>query len=348
MITLNKVSFEIKSILKWGGFVVGGLILIWLLYLAGIGIKNTFFPTPPPAPTVGFNKLPAISFPVNKALEQEYNYELDTVTGLFPTFSDRAKVFKITETKPSLLALDNASASLRRLGFIENPIPVSENIYKWNATEDIERSISFDIYTQDFTFTSAFLQNPDIIAGKNLPDENAAIKLAQNFLQNLNDLPTDIDDTKTKTVLYDIDNLNIVPASSISNAKLIQVFFFQNDLDELPVYYSVPDQSTMSVTIDGGNGRHIAEATFSHQYVSEVSETYPIKTADEAFQDLKNGKAYIAAYESDKKDVFIKDVYLAYYMQDTKQQYLMPIIILQGNDGFYAYVSAVKDEWINN
>ena len=43
----------------------------------------------------------------------------------------------------------------------------------------------------------------------------------------------------------------------------------------------------------------------------------------------------------------IKKIYLAYYLSEQRQNYLMPIVIFEGNNNFYAYVQAVQDEWIN-
>ena len=63
---------------------------------------------------------------------------------------------------------------------------------------------------------------------------------------------------------------------------------------------------------------------------------------------MKSQKAYIASYYGGSSNVSIKNIFLGYYIGATKQNYLMPIVIFEGERGFFAYVSAVRDEWISN
>ncbi|MCL5432856.1 MAG: hypothetical protein M1524_01950, partial [Patescibacteria group bacterium] len=74
--------------------------------------------------------------------------------------------------------------------------------------------------------------------------------------------------------------------------------------------------------------------------------TYPIKTADESFSDLQRGDAYIVSYDGTDPNIKIKNVYLGYYLGDTEQDYLMPIVVFEGNDNFVAFISAIKNEWL--
>ncbi len=95
------------------------------------------------------------------------------------------------------------------------------------------------------------------------------------------------------------------------------------------------------------NQLQIVDGHFFHQNISTKFSTYPLKTADQAFSELKDQKAYIASYYGNNNNVSIKNVFLAFYMEDAPQDYLMPIIIFEGDNGFFAYVSAITDEWIN-
>ena len=85
---------------------------------------------------------------------------------------------------------------------------------------------------------------------------------------------------------------------------------------------------------------------FSHQVVSQENTTYPIKNVSQAFDLLKKNKAYIAGYFGTQTEIRIKDIYLAYYLGEEKQQYLMPVYVFSGKDGFTAYVPAVSDTWM--
>jgi len=347
MITLSKVAFETKTILKWGGIGLGAIILIWILLGLGNTIKTVFFPTPPPPPTVGFGKIPEIKFPSQTEVK-DFTYTIDTLTGSVPNFPDRVKIFKITQPEAKLLALNNAKNNLSNLGFSAQPIPVEGNIYKWTDTSPILRTISLDIFSSNFILTSSYLQDQNIVSGNNLPSPDDSVRNAKGFLENLNAYPTDLDESKTKTNLFSIVNSNVTPASSFSKTQLIQVFFFQKDVDNLPIYYSNPSGSTMMFMIAGGdNQSQIIQANFYHQTISDKNETYPIKTGEQAFEELQKGNAYIASYDGTNKNISIKNISLDYYIQDDSQTYLMPIFVFEGDNNFFAYLPAVTDEWIN-
>jgi hypothetical protein len=347
MITLSNVAKESKTLLKWGGIIIGAILVIIIFYNIGISLKNTFFPTPAPPPTVSFGKIPAIEFPKQTEVEG-IQYKIDTLSGSLPNFPDRAKVFSIEKQKANLLALENASEKMESIGFTNGPTPVSGSVYRWSDDSSIQRTISFDIFSSDLTLNSAYLQDQNILVGTDLPSQAQAIDNAKDFLSNLGILYPDLDDSKTQADLLSITQGTIIPATSFSNAQLIKVFFFQENVENLPIYYSVPNESNISVTISGGGEESgLVEAKVNHQTITNNSGTYPIKTASETLEDLKNGNAYIAAYGGNNKNISINDVSLGYYFQDTKQNYLMPVVVFKGNDNFVAYVSAVKDEWIN-
>ena len=140
----------------------------------------------------------------------------------------------------------------------------------------------------------------------------------------------------------------LVPATSISNANVLRVDFFQADKNRLPIYYPKAITSTMTLFVENiQNQLQIVNGHFFHQNISTQFSTYPLKTANQAFSELKEQKTYIASYSGSNNNVSIKNVFLAYYMEDSPQDYLMPIIIFEGDRGFVAYVSAIKDEWIN-
>ena len=112
------------------------------------------------------------------------------------------------------------------------------------------------------------------------------------------------------------------------------------------MYYPRPPYSTINFLIVGDTIDPVVEAQFFHQDIAETGETYPIKTADQAFEELRNGKGYIASFFGTSTTVKIKDVTLGYYISDRPQEYLMPIIVFHGDNDFIAYVSAVQNTWI--
>ncbi len=351
MITLSRADSLTKSAIKWTAVIIISILLITFLFRIGTAIKERFLPTPLPPPTVAFGKLSAIDFPQNTTNDRQLNFSLNTLTGTLPSFSDRAKVYKIVPNKPDLLALTKTQQKVSGIGFTSSPTHLSGDVYQWTDSDPIARKIKFNIYSLDFNLSSSFLTNQVIYSGTNLPDQNQAIGIAQSFLSSMSSFPQDIDPVKTKAVLFSINNYSLVPATSIGNAQIIRVDFFQKDMDKMPIYYPDATKSNMSVFVGGGEREaQVVKVDFIYQSISNEFSTYPIKTADETFSELKENKAYIASYgdNPNNRNIAINDVSLGYYIGESKEDYLMPIVVFKGTNGFVAYVSAVKDEWINN
>ena len=349
MLTLTIAVSQTKILLKWLGILLSILIFVIIINKFVIDIKERLSPTRPPPPTVAFGKLPPILFPRN-ATDKTLTYSLDTLTGLFPTLPDQIKVHKMVEIKPEFLALDRSRQKVARLGFKSKETQISESLYRWLDEASPSREITFNIFTHDFNLSSAFLSDPlSTQSPGNFSDENSVINASRKFLSTISSFPDDIDLTKTKTLLYSIKDFNLFPATSISNAKVIRVDFFQGNVSELPVYYPNYSTSTINLLVIALEHKYlVVGANFHYQPISNESYTYPIKTASEAFEELKNQKAYIASYFNADANISIKNISLGYYIGTEKQNYLLPIVIFQGVNGFVAYVSAVRDEWISN
>lgn len=345
MATLHKATEFTKKILKWSAIAVVSLIVLLVILRVGTQIKEYFFPTPLPPPTVKFGKLPLIKFPDN-AINKTFTYRLNTLSGQLPTLPTQTNVYKIVKPQPSLLALQKAQEKVAKVGFNLPPIRIQDTLYQWANQDTPSKKLLLDIASLNFSLSSNFVSDQDVLSARNLPDENGAIEKAKNFFQNI-DFPQDIDNEKIKTTLLSIGGQELVPATSFSKAQILRVDFFQKDVANLPIYYPKPKNSIMYALIAAGSFEpQIVEAKFFHHNISEISATYPIKTAEEAFLELKNKKAYIASYFGSEANIAIKNISLGYYLSDEEQNYLMPIIVFEGNNGFFAYVAALKDEWV--
>lgn len=74
--------------------------------------------------------------------------------------------------------------------------------------------------------------------------------------------------------------------------------------------------------------------------------TYPLKTAKEAYDNLVNGKGYIADLGLNTNGkIIIRKIYLANYDPDTQTDFFQPIVVFEGDNGFVAYVPAVTDAY---
>ena len=345
MASLHQISDEIKFVLKWGGILVGIFTVGVILLRVGNTIKEYISPTPPSPPTVTFGKLPKVSF-VDSSLLVNPTFTIDTTTGKLPTFPDRAKVFTVKKIEPTLLAFETAQKNVTRLGFTTKGTAITEVLYQWNEPLEPLRTLKLNIVTYNFDVTSNFYSNSSVTSAQGLPDEKEATEIVNRFLNDLGNSPEDIDTEKTKTKLYSIRGQELIPSTSFSNTQIISIDLYQKDIDGLPVYYSSPTTSAMRFLVGGIKTKgEVVEANFFHNVVNDESATYPLKTADEAFEELKSGKGAIVSYSGADSHISIKKVFLAYYADNKEQDFFMPIIVFEGENDFYAYISAIKDEW---
>ena len=146
-----------------------------------------------------------------------------------------------------------------------------------------------------------------------------------------------------------VENNTLIPTPKISGSKIVRVSFFQKDVDGLPIYYELGITSTIDLLIGKENNElKVVDARYFHKNISQESSTYAIKSASQAFSELKDGKGYIASKDPNIVEITIKKVTLGYYIGQLEQEFLMPVVVFEGENDFVAYISAVKDEWINN
>lgn len=335
MPTLSQVTLETRTIFKWIGIVLAAFFVVLLI----LSIKNTIFPAPPPPPDASFGKLPSIDFPAGNSTRQ-FTYSVDTISGNLPSFPASEKVYKIYEPQPNLLSLAHAQELAKAAGFSGKSSEISENVYQWKDL-DTKRTLTMNILDYNFNLSSNFLFGPKLSGFK---DTGLAIQTSQNILKNMNLFSQDLDESQTKTDLLAIKNYAMATSDPL-NSQAIRVSFYQKPIGDLSIYYP-SSISPMSFLIGiKSQEPQILEANFFHQKISDSFATYWIKTVKEALDQLKQGKAYISEAPATSQ-ISIKKVSLGYYMSEKKQQYLMPIIVFQG-DNFEALVSAVRDEWVS-
>jgi hypothetical protein len=214
--------------------------------------------------------------------------------------------------------------------------------------------------------------------GSNVGNQEEAFNAVQSFLHNVNSMTDDIDITLTqnpdtemhyvsKPQMFAIENGELIPATSLSKTQVFKVSLYQKAIEykiiagregqlthfqnfdmKLPIVYPNPPNSTINfIVASGNNGPEVVMANYNHQTINlkpDKMTTYPILTTKEAYDALQKGNGYIAAYSGTDSQIFINKVYLAYYLDEKIDQYLMPVYVFEGKDGFFGYVSAIKPE----
>lgn len=378
MLSLHRATELTKKLFKISLLII--LFLVFFVYTFRLGkyVKDLIFPPPPIPPSAAFGKLPKIHFPQN-VIERKFTYNIDTVTGELPSapgYPFKTRVYKMLEFQPSLLNLERARTKAKAIGFSAREIPLSETDFKWiDSTGPFPRELYMNTITFNFQFTSPYKNYMYLFPHGTAPDEQKAKDDALGFLSEMQLFQPDIDFGKATAKLLEFHESSLSAATSLSEAQLASVNFYQKNIksgredsadtvtktdnqegpnttkdteDTLPLYYPNPPSSTINFLI-GGIG--MLEANYTHQAISELFTSYPLKTAHEAFEELVQGKAFIAAFPDineykQKTEIKITNVSLGYYIGIEKQQYLMPIVVFENRDGFFAYVSAIQNSWI--
>jgi len=383
--TLHKTVVVAKKFLLGVVIGIGIVLISGILFQLGVIIKNILIPPKVQPANHVYEKLPALIFPQN-ATSTQLTYKINTISGDLPEFPDRVNIYPIKQPTPSLLNLNKAKDKANSLGLIGddgNTLPekkLDETRYQWTENKGIQRKLVVDSLTFNFDLESNYLSSLTVLNAQGKLTQTDAVGATTDFMSTLALMPDDITLDKTTTPNQDvpyitnpqsfsIQNGSLVPTESFLSTQVYRVNVYQNDITydlntgvpgvtggfkkipmAMPILYPYPPYSTMSFWVAAGQlGPQVVAAKFIHQAVNltpETEATYPIKTTQEAFEDLKNGKAYIASYNGTDTDVAITNVYLTYYLGETQQHYLMPLIVFMGDNGFFAYVSAVKDEWV--
>ncbi|MDE2589378.1 MAG: hypothetical protein KGL95_06910, partial [Patescibacteria group bacterium] len=309
---------------------------------------ESLFPTPAAPPTVSFGKLPKIIFPLPTTTMPSFT--VNTVSGSLPVFDDRITVYKLAQAQTNFSSIEKAKSLAATNNFQGDPTPISDTVYQWTKMDPNKQTLSLNIQTFDLSFSTDYLHDPQVLSATNLGTPSDAIAKLTTFLNGFEGtLPTDIDATRTQTTLFSIQNNTLIPALSLSDAQIIRVDYYQSDIDNIPIYYPHFPQSLMTGFIASGQSdQTVVAATFIHKSVdSQTSATYPILTAQEALDKLKKGEGFLANYDNPTKPAIIRTISLGYFLSDDPaQQYLMPIVVFQGDNNFYAFTPALRDEWV--
>lgn len=379
MATLSQATAATRTVLKWTAFAFAAFLVIRLiLFPIGKAVLKTYFPKKPPPPTIAFGKLPKIPFPTPLIGGQKpinLTFVVQTTTGSLPStcienacqvnkdptqpvnIPDRLSVFKVIPKQAGFSSYETAKQKVRGAGFSGEGKAASPIAYVWQHTKNPDKQITFNTITESFTLTSAIASpSSEQATGPQAPPAGPeAITIAKTFLSNMSLLPKDIDDEKTRITLLKLRNGLLVKATSLSDSSFVQVDFYRKPLLNIPIVYPNPQQSLLSLILKGEPNRDesIVEAHFAYKLVDEEKlSTYPIKTALQAFDELKLGRAYIAPAKTSsslpagRQDrIPIQKVYLAYYEGNDELHYFLPIFVFEG-ENFLAFVEAVKEEWL--
>jgi len=350
--TLHQTTENIHKLLKWSLILGGFLAVLFLVINISRIILKIVYPPPPDYPNALFGKLPPISFP-NSTVNETFTYSLNTLSGALPVLPDRVTVHKIISQPVTLSNVKNARQKIEVVGFSntgENKFRetvLTPTTYQWQiVTNGLLRGVIMNTDTYDFKLSSTYRTYAPILNQSSISNELAVKELVTSFLEEM-DLPTDdikMDNAKIQSLKLGNGGA-LVPAESISSTQVFRLDLFQDPINELPIYYPMHPYSSLNFLMMARSYDFddILEANFTHQRIATDSATYPIKTAKEAYDELVKGKGYISNYYGTDRSIALTDVTLGYFLTEERQGYILPVILFQSKDNFYAFVPAIKE-----
>lgn len=347
MATLTRIAYYTRRGVVFG--VIGFISFFIFKALLGFGFKywRETHPAPTPSPTVLFGKLPKLTFPLS-----EYSYPqkfiLETIGGELPSATASAKVYQIPKKLPSLLASRHAQQFANRLGFEEPPVSKTATEYQYEDKKVPLRSLDLNIVYFNFSLKYDFLKDPNVFELRP-PSPQEAETYIQSFFDKTNVFPVNVREGETKVSFLRFAGDKLLPATSLSKADAVRVDFLRKEVDQLAILPPGFEKGSTFAILSGATKeeKKIIEAQLNFFAVDwQTAATYPIKTANQAWEELKQGKGFIARWLPGYQQVVVRDAYLAYYDPPEYQSYLLPIFVFEGDQDFVAYVSAVKDEWL--
>jgi len=312
-------------------------------------------PAPPPPPTVGFGVLPSIKFPAQTEFDRPKSYKLETGLGSnLPEFDlDRAKVFLMPKSVPSLLADKEVKAIAATYGFIFEPETLNNRTYRWTKTGQLNASLEIDIQNKTFHYRTNYLSKPELIVGTGkAPEEYEAVRRLKSFLDRTDLLPEDLATSSGEIHFLKSLGGELEEAFSLSDADFIQINLDRTVIDEKYEMYSPdPKKGVVTAIMSGvlSGQESIVDLEYHYRPVDYTQvETYPIRSARSAFQVLQSGKGYVAK-KGKTDEAVVREVAFGYFEDwATEQEYLQPIYIFTGDNGFVGYAPAVDPKYLTN
>lgn len=347
MASLTDMSINARRGIRYGIYLLIFGLVARFLFNTTKAIYLKIFPPSPPEPTVKYGGLPRLAFP-EKATLENITYKLETPSGGFPVITTQLPVYVMPPIPSNLKALEEAQTIAGELGFLTNGKLISDSIPNVYVFQKNKYPSVFTINIVSGVFSISYDLSQDSSLFVVPLTSEVAIKQVQSYLSSADLLPADLSDGRYTYEFYKIEKGELVPVLSLSEANAIKVNVFRGNYNDLPSVTPNFPEANIWFMLGGSGSKQIIGAQYRYFPINkDENSTYPIKTAEKAWEDLQNNQAYIASYDGNGQAVTVRKVYLAYYDAGQYQVYYQPVFVFEGDDNFMAYVPAIDDKYYN-
>lgn len=334
--TLTETAKFTKRFLIFTALFSAALLVVWL---GSVYYKNYLYSKVPQIedkPDLKFALLPKLKFSSNSISSSNYSYSLDTPTGALPEkLPTSFKIYAVPQLGNTFLASDKARGIANSFNFNNGPEILSPTVHKFS--DDKGGKFTIDINSGNFDFQKS-AATPSAQSPGALNDQPQLVQQIKSFLLGKNLLPDQI--AKGRATVNYLDNTQ--PGES--RAALLSLW--QEDIGGYKIVTDKFYTGLINATVTSSADQLENYLSLDYTYWPidlEVFATYPIKSAEEAFTQLKSGNGIIIK-EPKSPQASIGSVYLAYFLSKEYPEYLQPVYVFEG-EGFVAFVQAVKDTY---
>ena len=319
-----------------------------VLIRIGKNVYKRLNPEPPPPPTVKYGKLPRIRFPV-PTVGVNPTFKLETIQGGLPKMPGQANVYVVGFNQSRLLEYQRVKDRAARMGFPGEPATADELTYTWVDPSRVS-SLVVNIVTGKWSYSFDWRTDPVLLVAQEVPAANRAADRAKGFLGQMSALAKDVvgGEAKVKYLIATLDG-NTREAPSFSEANFVRVDLLRAPIDNVPFVTSGGETSPINVVMNSTKEKNKPNVVLAiYHYSTRVegeSATYPLKPIEQAWSELTQGKGHLTKY---LEQVTVRKAYLAYYESDEPQEFIQPVYVFAGDNGFTGYVPAVADEYIQS
>ena len=354
MASLTEISILSRKGVRYGIY----LLILLLLARTTINLVRVIylriFPPAPPESTVVFGKLPRIPFPEKtpkeREQEQTLTYKIETADGKFPLLDIQQPVYAMPAIPQNINALDDAKNNAQRLDFLPSGRPILEstpNIYVFQK-RGAPATLTMNIITGIFSIFYDIAQDPTVLTGAPIDPERGSEQI-NTYLSGAGLLPEDLAKGRKSTQFFKNEGNVFVEVDSLSEANFTKINVFRKNYglkeDIISVTPEMPEANVWFLV--GSNIRQVVRAEY-HYYPIDASKngTYPLKTSEQAWEDLKSNKGFIVnSSKLSGNEVTVRKISLAYYDAGQFQEYYQPVVVFEGDNDFLAYVPAVTEDF---
>lgn len=297
-------------------------------------------------PTKDFGLLPKPALPKSKLTASSLSYQLDTETGSLPTnFPALMKVYFIPKLGTTFLAPDKAKRLASSFSFKNGPEILSPTIHRFNDQKGGE--FLFDLDSGNFRFKRPIATQSadfDDREESQLETESNLIAAFKRYLSERGSMPDQLAGGSAKVFYNKPKQIESTEAT---------ITLWQQDIkegtEENPITFPIVSQEFNQGLVKGSITRYqsLENKFLSIDYIFwpvdlTRFETYPIKTVEQAFEQLKNGEGTVVLPYT-KSTAAIEKIYLAYLLPKEYTPYLQPVYVFEGPQ-FAAYVPAITPD----